>query len=67
MKSCPLASPISEDRNHAKITMEVAREAELATAERHLLELVAHNTTELIVYSRLAAICQPTGRLEEAP
>ncbi len=47
--------------------MEVAREAELATAERHLLELVAHNTTELIVYSRLAAICQPTGRLEEAP
>lgn len=57
---------MAEDRSLADIAMEAARAGDLATAERHLRELVANNTTEPLVYSRLAAICQWTGRHEEA-
>lgn len=57
---------MTDDRTLADQAMEAARAGDTATAELHLRELVAKDTTEPIVYSRLAAICQWTGRLEEA-
>ena len=57
---------MTEDRELADIAMEAASAGDLATAEGRLRELVANNTSEPLVYNRLAAICQWTDRLEEA-
>jgi Flp pilus assembly protein TadD len=48
---------MTEDRELADTAMEAASAGDLATAEGRLKELVANNTSEPLVYSRLAAIC----------